>query len=261
MSRNRYEEISCFFHIVTPEEEETFAAQNDSLKKIRPIYEAMKEKSIKFYQPLRELSIDERMVKSKARTQFRQYIKNKPTKWGFKFWVLADVSGYTIDFNLYCGKNRATPLSAHGLAYDVVMELIQPFCDQGYHLFFDNFYTSPALVNDLSSKGIGATGTLRTNRAGVPREVKKLAEILNHKNVPRGTGFYIREVGSQNVYCCWRDNKCVTVLSSCYPGHKDGTVQRKTKDISGTCSIVEVPLPSAIHQYNRLVSLSGTIVS
>ena len=156
MSRNRFEVISCFFHVALPEEEE----DADPLKKIRAVHKKIRSKCAELYQPLRELSVDERTVKSKARTTFRQYLRNKLSKWGFKFWVVADPSGYTLDFHLYCGKQRTTPFSAHGLAYDVVMELIKPFVNQGYLVFFDNFYTSPKLVNDLGAVGIGATGTL-----------------------------------------------------------------------------------------------------
>ncbi len=50
----------------------------------------IKGKCLELYQPLQELSVDERMVKSKARTHVRQYIKDKPTKLGFKYWVIAD---------------------------------------------------------------------------------------------------------------------------------------------------------------------------
>ena len=132
------------------------------------------------------------MVKSKARTHFQQYLRNKPTKWGFKFWVLADPTGYTVDFNLYCVKHRVIPLSAHGLSYNVVMELIGPFCYQGYRVFFDNLYTCPELVQALHLKGIGATGTLRVSPCGVPDAVKKLVEVLNRKDVPRGTGYYLQ---------------------------------------------------------------------
>ena len=32
--------------------------------------------------------IDERMVKSKACFSFKQYLRNKPTKWEFKLWCL-----------------------------------------------------------------------------------------------------------------------------------------------------------------------------
>ena len=177
--------------------------------------------------------------------------------------MIADPSGYTLDFHLYCGKQRTIPLSANGLAYDVVMELIKPFANQGYLVFFDNFYTSPKLVNDLEKIGIGATGTLRINRSGVSDAVKKLVEALRKRDVPRRTGYYIREQGSKNVYCCWRDNDCVTVLSSAYPGHSESTTKRRGKDQSGQYATLEVPLPSPIDHYNRFmggVDLSDQLI-
>ena len=261
MSRHRFETISCFFHASLPEEEQENS--EDPLKKIRTVYDKLKRKCRELYHPLRELSIDEQMVKSKARTTFRQYIRNKPHKWGFKFWVLADPSGYTLDFNLYCGKKRTTPLSVHGLSYDVVMELVKPFVNQGYLAFFDNFYTSPTLINDLHDVGIGATGTLRLNRSGIPDAVKKLATALNKKDVARGTGYYIRERGSKLVYCCWKDNQCVTVLSTAYPGHTVSTAKRRGKDQSGQFASIDVPLPSAIQHYNQFmggVDLSDQLI-
>ena len=63
------------------------------------------------------------MVKSRHRSGIRQYIKDKPTKWGIKVWVLADGSnGYTIDF--YIGKAAGGDVSVNGLGYDVVMQLM-----------------------------------------------------------------------------------------------------------------------------------------
>ena len=44
------------------------------------------------------VSIDERMVRNNDIYSFRQHIKDKPTKWGMKWWVLADsCNGYTYD--------------------------------------------------------------------------------------------------------------------------------------------------------------------
>ena len=106
MSRNRFEVISCFFHAALPRGEE----DADPLKKIRAVYEKIRSKCAELYQPLWELSVDERMVKSKAGTTFRQYLRNKPSKWGFKFWVIADPSGYTLDFHLYCREAAYHPL-------------------------------------------------------------------------------------------------------------------------------------------------------
>jgi hypothetical protein len=249
MPRNRFEAISSFFHVVTPDEEIQLA--EDPLKKIRPLYESIKSKCLELYQPLRELSVDERMVKSKARTHFRQYIRNKPTKWGFKFWVLADPTGFTINFELYQGKKRATAPSPHGLAYDVVMDLTTPFHHQNYFVFFDNFYTGPALIQSLKESGVHSTGTLRVTRAGVPESVKQLVSIMKRRDVPRGTGYYVRS--SSIVYICWRDNDCVTVASNSFPGHEDGTAKRKGKNQSGGHQAVDVPLPAAIKQYNRFM--------
>ena len=58
-----------------------------------------------YYQADVHVSVDERMVKSKGRSGIRQFVANKPTRFGFKVWVLAESgTGYTLDFNVYTGK-------------------------------------------------------------------------------------------------------------------------------------------------------------
>lgn len=53
----------------------------------------------------------------KAHTGMTQYMKSKPTKWGFKLFVLADSSkGYTVDFAVHTDKNNFP--TAQGLSYD-----------------------------------------------------------------------------------------------------------------------------------------------
>ena len=164
------------------------------------------------------------MIKSKARSHLRQYIKNKPTKWGFKYWIIADVTGYTIDFSLYgSGSHLSDQRSGKGLAYDVVINLVQPFTFEGYQLYCDNFYSSPTLIDDLRDVGIHATGTVQKNRRGVPSSMKQLHDALSGSDVPRRSGYYVRDGGI--VYVSWRDNKCVTVLSTAHPGSSDSTTE------------------------------------
>ena len=251
MTRNRFEAISTFLHIVSDWEEDQH--KDHPLRKVLPFYNDIKRKCLELYQPLPELSIDERMVKSKARSHFRQYMKDKPTKWGFKIWVLADPTGYTFDFNLYCGKQATRQTSPNGLAFDVVMDLIKPYHFQGYRLFIDNFYTSPTLMEELEKVGIAATGTMKINRKGVPSEVVQMQAAVKKGKHPRGTGYYFREPGSSSVYVCWHDNNCVILLSTAYPGHQDGTVKRKGKDSAGRHVSLDVALPTAVKYYNMFM--------
>ena len=56
-------------------------------------------------------SIDERKTKFKGRISCKQYIKNKPIKWGFKWWCqLCSKTGYLYEFDLYLGKKEKTEL-------------------------------------------------------------------------------------------------------------------------------------------------------
>ena len=246
MTCQRFELIGCFLHVVTPEEEEQMG--EDRLRKLRPFVEIIKANCSNYYQPLQQLSVDERMVKSKCRSHMIQYMKDKPTKWGFKVWVIADISGYTCDFNIYTGKG-STPSSEQGLSFDVVMELVAPFEFQGYELFTDNFYSSPSLFDALLEVGIRATGTLRTNRTGVPESVVQVKQELMKTKTARGTGYYVHE--SSTTYVCWRDVRVVTVITTAYPGHYEHYVTRKVRKASGQMEAVDIPRPIAVEKYNR----------
>jgi hypothetical protein len=119
---------------------------------------------------------------------FLQYLPNKPTKWGIKAWVLADSNtGYAWNLKIYTGKwcysyydieiiigkdNDCDP--EKNLTYNVVMSLTNDLSGKGYHVFCENFYTSPALFSDLKKKGFEACGTVRMNRRGLPDSFKFL---------------------------------------------------------------------------------------
>ena len=153
--------------------------------------------------PVMHLSVDEHMVKSKSRSHLVQYMRNKPVKWGFTLWVISDPTGCTLDFNIYTGKSNHR--TEHGLAYNVVQQLVVPYLYQGYYLFTDNFYTSTTLTQGIYIDEVYCTGTFRIDRKDVPEEVKNLKEVISGRNVERGTGYYIHLHKSNVVYTCWRD--------------------------------------------------------
>ena len=89
---------------------------HDKLFRVKPLMCTIQNACKAFYQPRGNISVDERMVASKCH-YMRQYMKDKPTKWGFKLFVLADSSNrYTVDFSVYTGKNNF--ITGQGLSYD-----------------------------------------------------------------------------------------------------------------------------------------------
>ena len=86
----RFELIGTLLHVVSLQEEE----EGIRLRKLLPLVEYMKNQCLELFQPVRQVSIDERMVKSKARNHMIQCMKNKPTKWVLKLWV---PTGFTCD--------------------------------------------------------------------------------------------------------------------------------------------------------------------
>ncbi|XP_055885721.1 piggyBac transposable element-derived protein 4-like [Biomphalaria glabrata] len=244
MTRFRFQQILCFLKVSNRDTE----VATDKLAKVRFLFEFIRRKCMKLYQPSQNISIDERMVRNKGRYAFRQYIRDKPTKWGMKLWVLADsLSGYTYDFDVYLGKIEGNS-STFGLAYDVVMKLVSSLVNQGYRLFFDNFYTSFVLVIDLFKKGIVACGTIISNRKGFPTELKNVKQW--EKVSKRGDMRWVRQ--DQVLAMQWRDNKTVSLVSTMHSANEFNYVNRRTKN-NGVFEQLKVKQPQLVGDYNSFM--------
>ena len=100
-----------------------------------------------------QCSIDEAMIPYKCRLGFKQYIKNKPTKWGIKIFVLADATVcYVKRLQIYSGKEADNSQNQVGLCTKVVLDLLSGLENTGLELYTDNFYTSPILYNHLYNR-------------------------------------------------------------------------------------------------------------
>ena len=200
---------------------------------------------MKLYQPSRNISIDERMVRNKRRYSFRQYIKDNPTNWGMKIWVLAEsTTGYTYDYEVYTGRSNVK--SVNGLGYDVVMKLCQSFYGQGFRLFIDNFYTSGFLLNNLLNKKVLGCGAIKTTRRGFPVCLKKEKIIKGQ----RGDIRYVRE--GNLGYLQLVDNKVVSFASTMHsnlPKKSSGICQRRT-NVNRVFRRIIVHQPELVQDYN-----------
>ena len=80
---------------------------------------------------------------------------------------MADSSnGYRSNFYVYAGKDGIEKENDFGLGYNTVWKLCEWLIGKGYHVYFDNFYTSPKLVTDLFGMGTPSCGTMTSNRKG-----------------------------------------------------------------------------------------------
>ena len=149
MSRNRFQKLVSLLHFennLSPTEEKK---KEDKLWKIRPWLEMFRQTCLR-EAPEENQCVDEIMVAFKGRSSLRQFIQNKPTRWGFKMWARAGSSGYLHDFDIYQGKNphkvKNTP--GKGLGYNVVMELTKTLESNHYfRVYADNFLQHSMLLS------------------------------------------------------------------------------------------------------------------
>ena len=92
------------------------------------------------------------------------------------------------------------------LGENVIIQLSRSLVGTNVRLFFDNFFTSSALVHKLQQEKIFCCGTVRQNRKGMPKDLKK------DKDVARGE---INRRKSQGLHLVkWMDTKGVVLLST-----------------------------------------------
>ncbi|ROI96440.1 PiggyBac transposable element-derived protein 4 [Anabarilius grahami] len=249
MSRDRFLTIFCNLHISDPMED----AENDKkqgteaydcLHRVQPLLDIMRNRCMSIYHTKQHISVDERMVATKAKVSFKQYMKANPTKWGIKLFVMADVNGYTIDFKIYTGKTKFS--SGKGLSFDVVTSQVnQDYLGSGYVVYCDNFYTSPLLFRHLRQLGFGACGTYREGRAGVPSTKQN---ALN-KRSPRGSIRWIRD--DDLLFVKWMDTREFSMCTTVHTVYSGETVLRWQTTEDGQKQRVPVPRPTAVRQYNK----------
>ncbi|XP_058817071.1 piggyBac transposable element-derived protein 3-like [Topomyia yanbarensis] len=225
--------------------------QHDKLYKIRPVIKSLRERfgSIPMEQ---KLSIDEQMCATKIAHYMKQYLPNKPHKWGFKLYLLCSMDGFAHEFEVYTGSGNRPDLLTHepnmGETANVVTRLIRAVPRNINHiLYFDNFYTSLPLLTHLAKEGIHALGTVRLNRIkNVELPAKK--DIMKKDN-PRG--FYKESLttvdGIDVSAIVWKDNKPVNLLSTYVGAEPISTITRYDKK---THKRVSIQCPKAVREYN-----------
>ncbi|XP_046991792.1 piggyBac transposable element-derived protein 4-like [Schistocerca americana] len=120
----------------------------------------------KAYKPGENITIDEGICPFRGRLSFRVCMKNKPNKYGVKYFMLCE-SGYVLNCEIYSGKQS----NADNNILHIVDRLCHSFHNKGLTLYMDRFYTSPDLLDYLWEKRTKAVGTVQKNRKGLLRDL------------------------------------------------------------------------------------------
>ncbi|XP_066537762.1 piggyBac transposable element-derived protein 4-like [Hoplias malabaricus] len=250
MSSKRFQAITWNLHFCDLKKDEENMSKKgtpeyDPLFKIKPLYTDFLSACQTYFQPSRELIIDEKMVLSKAHTELKQHKKDKLMKYGYKLFVLTDsATGYTWNFLVYDGKSNLE--IGEGLGYDSVTRLVNhPLLGKGYKLYMDSFYTSPKLLSDLYAEDMLACGTIAVNSQGFPR--------LKHNKMPRTApaGMMRWTRRDELLFVRWMDNKEVTLCTTMHKAYDGDHVTRRVRDAQGEWKVKQVTIPRAVKDYYK----------
>lgn len=117
---------------------------------------------------------------------------------------------------------------------------------QNYQLYFDNYFTSLALLEYLAKEGILSLGTVRRNRIPdcklpADKEVMKKDRGFSVEYVANMDGIYVSNV-------IWKENKVVKLLSSFAGELPKAQVRRYGK---ANKKYINIERPHVVGEYNR----------
>ena len=220
MPRQRYEKLCQFLHCSIPDQEN----RDDKLAKVRPLISLCERQFPARFQPSKDVSIDEAMIRFDGRLSRKQYMPKKPVKWGLKLWCLCDsATGYCVGFSVYTG---ASTEETYGLdlGYRVVLSLMRNYLHCNRCVFADNFFTSVHLARDLLQADTYLCGTTRKTRRDFPNG--RANKRLRHGESEKWTS----EDGDV-LLCKWHDKRDVFMVATCDAGEDTIKTMRRNRQV------------------------------
>ncbi|KAL3201041.1 hypothetical protein MRX96_012874 [Rhipicephalus microplus] len=142
MTRDRWEEIKQSLHFSDNQEApDQNGPERNRLYKVRPLLDHLVAKCREIPKS-QKLCVDEQLVPFKGRSSLKQYLPNKPKKWGYKIFLLCDERGIMYNFEVYTGKilpRQGFPdIGASGNIVLQMAGIVPRGLD--YILYFDNWF-------------------------------------------------------------------------------------------------------------------------
>lgn len=247
MTRDRFLLLRVNLHILNIHavNKELEQAKN-KLWRVQPVIDAVRNRCLQLLRDGYHFSIDEQMIPFGGRCAgLKVVVKNKPRPEGLKNFVLTTSNGTVLDFEIYQGGSTHLPdTEKFGMGPGVILRLATTL-PTGSFIYFDRYFTSLPLMQELSKKGIHGTGTLMLNRFNT----KKNNKYDFKKDTAMKRGEYEEIVSADEKICVlkWKDNKGVLMTSTAFGANPVCSVQRWEKK---TRQYINVNCPAIVKNYN-----------
>ncbi|WAR19293.1 PGBD3-like protein [Mya arenaria] len=152
--------------------------------------------------------------------------------------MLCDSRSAYWNFDVYLGRQDRTH---HGLGHDVVMNLTQGVQNSKRHIYFDNFFTGLPLLESLLGNGLYGCGTVRVNRIGFPKDLKKPRDVRQ-----RGEFKVLQK--DAVVATVWKDKRLIYHLSTL---SQPADIRDARRRVLG--NHLELQQPHTVYAYNKFM--------
>lgn len=162
MPRNTFDDVMQYTHFADLNKPN----KDDPFWKVAMLFKIINETATKYVERTEYVSVDESMIRYFGPHPLKQFMKGKPTRFGFKVWVMATTNGELITCTPYGGGK--TQMFKYGLGQgpDVVYGLAEKAdLAEGSKIVVDNLFTSFDLMDNLANdRKVGVLGTMRQIR-------------------------------------------------------------------------------------------------
>ena len=204
MRRNRFEILKAYSHF----SDNTKLTKNNKFTKMRPLLTMLNERFLQHAILDERLCIDESMISNFLRHGAKQFLRDKPIRFGDKMWCLCDRLRYLIQCNSYqgaCGAYDKELVVGASVVLDLISELPP---DVQFKIYSDRFFSSVKLAEILKSKGIVYPWSVKSNRT----EKAPLIESKEMAKRPRGGFDFCLEQEEGMALTTWNDNTVVSLV-------------------------------------------------
>ncbi|XP_063244872.1 piggyBac transposable element-derived protein 1-like [Bacillus rossius redtenbacheri] len=187
----------------------------DNLAPIRNIFQQFVTHCTTNYQVGEYVTVDETLEAFQGRSKFRQYIANKPAKYGLIVYALVDSrTFYTSNLEIYAGRQPEGPYKCDNKSSSVVNHIAAPIINTSRNITMDKYFTSLPLARELLQKNTTIVGTLRKNKKEIP------PLFVNTKGRAQRSSMFAFSSAGTLVYYVPKINKNVLLLSTLHSDDK-----------------------------------------